>query len=33
MREGLFETIDDHGNLILRMATATLAIPAAEVFF
>jgi BirA family biotin operon repressor/biotin-[acetyl-CoA-carboxylase] ligase len=32
-REGLFETIDDRGNLILRMAHDTIAIPAAEVFF
>lgn len=32
-REGTFETIDAQGNLILRTATATLAIPAAEVFF
>lgn len=32
-REGVFETIDEHGNLILRMAAARLAIPAAEVFF
>ncbi|WP_137112881.1 biotin--[acetyl-CoA-carboxylase] ligase [Rhodobacter sp. SY28-1] len=32
-REGTFETIDAQGNLILRMADGTLAIPAAEVFF
>lgn len=32
-REGVFDGIDDHGNLILRMATATVAIAAAEVFF
>ncbi len=32
-REGIFETIDAAGNLILRQADATLAIPAAEVFF
>lgn len=32
-REGTFETIDASGNLILRTAGATLAIPAAEVFF
>lgn len=32
-REGLFETIDAEGNLILRMAQGPLAIPAAEVFF
>lgn len=32
-REGLFETIDASGNLILRTPTETLAIPAAEVFF
>jgi BirA family transcriptional regulator, biotin operon repressor / biotin---[acetyl-CoA-carboxylase] ligase len=32
-REGTFETIDDTGNLILRMTEGTLAIPAAEVFF
>jgi BirA family transcriptional regulator, biotin operon repressor / biotin---[acetyl-CoA-carboxylase] ligase len=31
--DGTFETIDAQGNLILRTATATLAIPAAEVFF
>jgi BirA family transcriptional regulator, biotin operon repressor / biotin---[acetyl-CoA-carboxylase] ligase len=33
MREGVFETIDPAGNLILRTTTATLAISAAEVFF
>lgn len=32
-REGVFETIDESGNLILRTAAARLAIPAAEVFF
>jgi BirA family biotin operon repressor/biotin-[acetyl-CoA-carboxylase] ligase len=32
-REGVFETIDSAGNLILRMAQGTVAIPAAEVFF
>ena len=32
-REGIFETVDVDGNLILRTASATLAIPAAEVFF
>ena len=32
-RHGIFESIDAEGNLILRMAEATLAIPAAEVFF
>ena len=32
-REGVFETIDAAGNLILRTAIGTLAIPAAEVFF
>lgn len=32
-REGVFETIDATGNLILRSVTETLAIPAAEVFF
>lgn len=32
-RDGLFETIDPQGNLILRTASGTLAIPAAEVFF
>jgi BirA family biotin operon repressor/biotin-[acetyl-CoA-carboxylase] ligase len=32
-REGVFETIDATGNLILRTAHGTLAIPAAEVFF
>lgn len=31
--EGIFETIDADGNLILRRACGTLAIPAAEVFF
>ncbi|MDP3197912.1 biotin--[acetyl-CoA-carboxylase] ligase [Tabrizicola sp.] len=31
--EGTFETIDAQGNLILRTGQATLAIPAAEVFF
>jgi len=32
-REGIFDSIDAQGNLILRMAHATVAIPAAEVFF
>jgi BirA family biotin operon repressor/biotin-[acetyl-CoA-carboxylase] ligase len=32
-REGVFETIDLAGNLILRTTGGTLAIPAAEVFF
>ncbi len=32
-REGIFETIDANGNLILRQSDTTLAIPAAEVFF
>jgi len=32
-REGVFDTIDATGNLILRQKDATLAIPAAEVFF
>lgn len=32
-REGVFETIDATGNLILRTPQARLAIPAAEVFF
>jgi BirA family biotin operon repressor/biotin-[acetyl-CoA-carboxylase] ligase len=32
-REGVFETVDGAGNLILRQKDATLAIPAAEVFF
>jgi BirA family biotin operon repressor/biotin-[acetyl-CoA-carboxylase] ligase len=32
-REGIFETIDATGALVLHMPTATLAIPAAEVFF
>lgn len=32
-REGVFDTIDSAGNLILRQKDATLAIPAAEVFF
>lgn len=32
-REGIFETIDATGNLILRTQAGTLAIPAAEVFF
>jgi BirA family biotin operon repressor/biotin-[acetyl-CoA-carboxylase] ligase len=32
-REGVFEGIDPQGNLILRTAAGTLAIPAAEVFF
>lgn len=32
-RQGIFETIDAMGNLVLRQGPATLAIPAAEVFF
>ena len=32
-REGIFETVDPAGNLILRMPSGTVAIPAAEVFF
>jgi len=32
-REGVFETIDSAGNLILRMTQGPVAIPAAEVFF
>ncbi|MFZ1339436.1 MAG: biotin--[acetyl-CoA-carboxylase] ligase [Paracoccaceae bacterium] len=32
-REGVFETIDEAGNLILRMACGPVAIPAADVFF
>jgi BirA family biotin operon repressor/biotin-[acetyl-CoA-carboxylase] ligase len=32
-REGVFETIDAQGNLILRMSHGSVAIPAAEVFF
>jgi BirA family transcriptional regulator, biotin operon repressor / biotin---[acetyl-CoA-carboxylase] ligase len=32
-REGVFETIDSNGNLILRMTNGPVAIPAAEVFF
>lgn len=32
-REGVFETIDASGNLILRMTQGPVAIPAAEVFF
>ena len=32
-REGVFETIDAGGNLILRTAQGPVAIPAAEVFF
>jgi BirA family transcriptional regulator, biotin operon repressor / biotin---[acetyl-CoA-carboxylase] ligase len=32
-REGVFETIDGAGNLILRMTHGPVAIPAAEVFF
>jgi BirA family biotin operon repressor/biotin-[acetyl-CoA-carboxylase] ligase len=32
-REGVFETIDQTGALVLRTPEATLAIPAAEVFF
>jgi BirA family biotin operon repressor/biotin-[acetyl-CoA-carboxylase] ligase len=32
-REGLFETVDEDGNLVLRMAGGPVAIPAADVFF
>lgn len=32
-REGIFETIDAEGNLVLRTGQGTVAIPAAEVFF
>lgn len=32
-REGTFETVDAEGNLVLRMATGPVAIPAADVFF
>ena len=32
-RQGVFETIDPRGNLILRMPEGSVAIPAAEVFF
>ena len=32
-REGVFETIDDQGNLILMTAKGREAIPAAEIFF
>jgi len=32
-RDGIFETIDGTGNLILQTSTGRLAIPAAEVFF
>ncbi len=32
-REGIFDTIDSAGNLILRQKDGALAIPAAEVFF
>ena len=32
-REGVFEAIDEQGNLILRLAQGRVAIPAAEVFF
>jgi BirA family biotin operon repressor/biotin-[acetyl-CoA-carboxylase] ligase len=33
IRDGVFETIDASGNLILRMTSGPVAIPAAEVFF
>jgi BirA family transcriptional regulator, biotin operon repressor / biotin---[acetyl-CoA-carboxylase] ligase len=33
MREGVFDSIDVQGNLILRMSHGAVAIPAAEVFF
>lgn len=32
-REGVFQTIDAQGNLVLRMTQGPVAIPAAEVFF
>ena len=32
-REGIFETIDAKGNLVLRTGQGSVAIPAAEVFF
>jgi BirA family biotin operon repressor/biotin-[acetyl-CoA-carboxylase] ligase len=32
-RQGVFDSIDGNGNLILRMADGPVAIPAAEVFF
>ncbi|MFN3846307.1 MAG: biotin--[acetyl-CoA-carboxylase] ligase [Paracoccaceae bacterium] len=32
-RLGIFDTIDDDGNLVLRMSQGPVAIPAAEVFF
>lgn len=32
-RDGIFDSIDPSGNLILRTSAGTLAIPAAEVFF
>ncbi|MCB6177369.1 biotin--[acetyl-CoA-carboxylase] ligase [Rhodobacter sp. Har01] len=32
-RDGIFETIDEGGSLILRMAAGPVAIPAADVFF
>ncbi len=33
VREGVFETVDEAGNLVLRMASGTVAVPAADVFF
>lgn len=33
VRDGIFKTIDDHGNLILGLPQGSVAIPAAEVFF
>jgi BirA family biotin operon repressor/biotin-[acetyl-CoA-carboxylase] ligase len=33
IRDGVFQTIDDTGNLMLTMPSGTVAIPAAEVFF
>lgn len=33
VRDGVFETVDESGNLILRTPQGTVAIPAAEVFF
>ncbi len=32
-REGVFETVDDSGNLILRTAAGRVVLPAADVFF
>lgn len=33
LREGLFETVDAHGALVLKTGSGRVAIPAAEVFF